>query len=59
MILSPYFASTYSFTLGKWLFFGLFSPPQNLKMAIYKAFLVSGKSKKANKKGRNSPFFEN
>jgi len=46
LILSPYFTSTYSFTLEKWVFFGLFLLPQNLKMAIYKAFRVSGKSKK-------------
>jgi len=49
LILSPYFTSTYSFTLEKWVFFGLFLLPQNLKMAIYKAFRVSGKSKKGKK----------
>jgi len=37
------------FTLAKWVFFGLFSLPQNLKMAIYKAFRVSRRSKKAKK----------
>jgi len=31
------------------VFFGLFLPPQNLKMAIYKAFRILGKSKKAKK----------
>ena len=49
MILSAYFASTYSFTLGKWVFFGLFLLPENLKVAIYKGYRVSGRSKKAKK----------
>ena len=38
MIISAYFALTCSFTLGKWVFLSLFSPPQNLKMAIYNNF---------------------
>ena len=49
MILSPYFASTCSFALGKWVFFGLFLLSQNLKVAIYKGYIVSGRSKKAKK----------
>jgi len=49
LILSAFFASTYTFTLGKWMFFGLFSLPQNLKMASCKGYMVSGKSKKAKK----------
>jgi hypothetical protein len=43
------FASTYTFTLAKWVFFGLFSLPQNLKMASCKGYRVSGKPKKAKK----------
>ena len=31
------------------MFFGLFSLPQNLKVAIYKGYRVSGRSKKAKK----------
>jgi len=49
LILSAFFASTYGFTLGKWVFFGLFSLPQNLKMASCKGCRVSGRSKKAKK----------
>ena len=49
LILSAYFASTYSFTLGKWVFLGLFSLPQNLKVAIYKGYRVSGRPKKVKK----------
>jgi len=49
LIISAYFAATYTFTLGKWVFFGLFSSPQNLKMAIYKGYRVSGRLKKAKK----------
>jgi len=49
LIISAYFASTYTFTLGKWVFFGLFLLPQNLKVAIYKGYRVSERSKKAKK----------
>ena len=49
MIIQAKFASTYTFTLVKWVFFGLFPLPQNLKMVIYKGYRVSGKSKKAKK----------
>ena len=44
-----YFYSSYAFTLGKWVFFGLFLLPQNLKMASCKGYRVSGRSKKAKK----------
>ena len=43
------FASNYGFTLGKWVFFDLFLPSQNPKMAYCKGYRVSGKSKKAKK----------
>jgi len=49
LIISAYFASTYGFTLGKWVFFGLFSLPQNLKVASCKGYRVLKKSKKAKK----------
>jgi hypothetical protein len=49
LIISAYFALAYGFTLGKWVFFGLFSLPQNLKMASYKGYRVSGRSKKTKK----------
>jgi hypothetical protein len=58
LILSAYFASTYSFTLGKWVFLGLFSLPQNLKVAIYKGYRVSERPKKA-KKMSQYPIFQN
>ena len=49
LIIQAKFALTYTFTLAKWVFFGLFSLPQNLKMAIYKGYRVSGRAKKAKK----------
>lgn len=48
-IIRANFALTYTFTLAKWVFFGLFSLPQNLKMASCKVYRVSGRSKKAKK----------
>ena len=49
LILSAYFSLTYTFTLGKWVFFGLFSLHQNPKIASCKSYRVSGRSKKAKK----------
>jgi len=49
LILSAYFASTYSFTLGKWVFFGLFLLSRNLKVASCKGYRVLRRSKKAKK----------
>jgi len=49
LIISAYFALAYGFTLGKWVFFGLFSLPQNPKMASCKGYRVSGRSKKDKK----------
>jgi len=49
LIIRAKFASTYTFTLAKWVFFGPFLLPQNLKMASYKGYMVSGRSKKAKK----------
>jgi len=49
LIISAFFASTYSFTLGKWVFFGLFLLLQNLKVSIYKGYRVSGRAKKVKK----------
>jgi len=49
LIIQTKFDSTYTFTLGKWVFFGLFLLPQNLKMAIYKGYRVLKRSKKAKK----------
>jgi len=49
LIIRAKFASTYTFTLVKWVFFDLFLLLQNLKVAIYKGFRVSGRSKKAKK----------
>jgi len=49
LIIRAKFALTYTFTLVKWVFFGLFSPPQNLKVAIYKGYRVSERPKKAKK----------
>ena len=59
LIIWANFTSTYTFTLGKWVFFGLFSLPQNLKMASCKGYRVLVRSKKAKKKRRIYWFFEN
>ena len=48
-IIRANFASTYTFTLVKWVFFGLFSLPQNPKMASCKGYRVSERSKKTKK----------
>ena len=50
MILSAYFASTYTFTLGEnGCFLAYFHPPQNLKVASCKGYRVLVRSKKAKK----------
>jgi len=49
LIIRAKFTLTYSFTLGKWVFFGLFLLPQNLKIASCKGYRVSRRSKKAKK----------
>ena len=43
------FASTYGFTLAKWVFFDDLLILQNLKVPIYKDYRVSGRSKKTKK----------
>ncbi|PKP61585.1 hypothetical protein CVT91_02645 [Candidatus Atribacteria bacterium HGW-Atribacteria-1] len=58
MILSAYFVLTYTFTLGKWVFFGLFLLLQNLKVAIYKGYRISGRPKKAKKNAVITDFSE-
>ncbi len=49
LIILANLALTYTFTLAKWVFFGLFSLPQNPKMASCKGYRLSGRSKKAKK----------
>jgi len=49
LIIRANFASTYTFTLVKWLFFGLFSLHQNPKMASCNGYRVLKRSKKAKK----------
>ena len=49
LIIRANFASTYTFTLVKWVFFGLFSLPQNPKMASCKGYKLLRRSKKAKK----------
>ena len=48
-IIRANFASTYTFTLVKWVFFGLFSLPQNPKMASCKGYRILQRSKKVKK----------
>ena len=59
LIIWANFASTYTFILGKWVFFSLFSLPQNLKMALCKGYRVSKRPKKAKKNVKFITFFEN
>jgi len=59
LIISAYFASTYSFTLKKRVFFDLFSLPQNLKMTYCKGYRISGRLKKAKKDVVNADFSKN
>jgi hypothetical protein len=40
-----YFKPSYGFTPQKWLFLAKFSPLQNLKVAIYKGFVILGRQK--------------
>jgi predicted membrane protein len=44
---SHYFEPSYGFgfTPQKWLFLAKFSPLQNLKVAIYKGFVILGRQK--------------
>ena len=49
LIIWANFTSTYTFTLVKWVFFGIFSLTQNLKMASCRGYRVSGKLKNAKK----------
>ena len=44
-ILSPYFALTYTLPLKNGSFLAKFSPLQNLKVAIYKGFVILGRRK--------------
>jgi hypothetical protein len=39
------FKSSYGFTPQKWLFLAKFSPLQNLKVAIYKGFVILERQK--------------
>jgi len=58
LIIQAKFALTYTFTLAKWVFFGLFSLPQNLNIAIYNGSGVSKRSKKAKKNAVIARFSE-
>jgi len=49
LIIRSNFASTYTFTLEKWVFFDNFLRLQFLKVAIYKGYIVLRRSKKAKK----------
>jgi hypothetical protein len=42
-LVAHYFRSSYGFTPRKWLFLAKFSPLQNLKVAIYKGFMILGR----------------
>jgi hypothetical protein len=44
-LVAHYFRSSYGFTPRKWLFLAKFSPLQNLKVAIYKGFVILGRQK--------------
>jgi len=44
-LVAHYFKSSYGFTPRKWLFLANFSPLQNLKVAIYKGFVILGRQK--------------